>query len=52
MKAAQNNVQTLVKVPEMALLSLVAAKLKGRIFFPEKVESVRKHLDSIKKFSF
>lgn len=52
MKAKENNEQTMVKVPEKVLLSLVAAKLRGRIFFPEKVEHARQYLDNIKKFSF
>jgi hypothetical protein len=52
MKTKENKEPVMVKVPETVLLSLVAAKLKGRIFFPEKVESARKYLDSIKKFSF
>jgi hypothetical protein len=44
MKAKQDNNKKLVKVPESALLSLVADKLKDRVLFPEKVEQLKKQL--------
>lgn len=34
----------LVTIPKSALLSLVAAKLKDRILFPEKIEELKKYL--------
>ena len=46
MKKAKSD--ELVKVSEMALLSLVASKLKGRVLFPQKVENSRKYLQKVK----
>jgi hypothetical protein len=41
---SKGNKGKLVKVPKSALLSLVAARLKDRILFPEKIEEVKKYL--------
>jgi hypothetical protein len=43
MKSKENKGK-LVKVPKSALLSLVAARLKDRVLFPEKIEEVKKYL--------
>lgn len=39
----------MVKVPEKALLKLIAEKLKNRILFPERVEQVKEYLKNLKK---
>jgi hypothetical protein len=43
-KDIKDSGKNLVKVPESALLSLVADKLKDRVLFPEKIEAVKKYL--------
>ena len=43
----KEDTKSMVKVPESSLLSLVADKLKGRVLFPEKLESAKKHLSQI-----
>jgi hypothetical protein len=43
MKSQENN-KNLVKVPKSALLSLVAARLRGRVLFPERIEEAKKYL--------
>jgi hypothetical protein len=48
MKAKLDKSKKLVKVPETALLSLVADKLKDRVLFPEKVEELKKQLKRAK----
>ncbi len=48
MKAKKNTDQIMVKVPEGALLSLVADKLKDRVLFPEKIEAIKKYLQHAK----
>ncbi len=48
MKAKEPKKQNMVKVPESALLSLVAAKLKNRNLFPEKVEDTKKYIKDLK----
>ncbi len=47
MKTKENNTGKLVKVPQKVLLSLVANKLKDRVLFPEKVETVKYSLRNI-----
>jgi hypothetical protein len=42
------NKKKLVMVPKSALLSLVAARLKDRVLFPEKIEEVKKYLQQAK----
>jgi hypothetical protein len=37
----------LVKVPEEGLLAMVAASLKDRVLFPEKLESSRKFMEKV-----
>jgi hypothetical protein len=44
MNSKENTRNELVTIPESALLSLVAAKLKDRILFPEKIEEIKKYL--------
>ena len=44
MNAKKNTKKKLVTVPKSALLFLVAARLKNRILFPEKIEEVKKYL--------
>jgi hypothetical protein len=44
MKANKNKDQKMVQVPEAALLSLVADKLKDRVLFPEKIEAAKEYL--------
>jgi hypothetical protein len=48
MKAKETKSTGLVKVPESGLLSLVAAKLKDRVLFPQKVEDAKKYLQKVK----
>jgi hypothetical protein len=43
-KENKNKDQKMVQVPEAALLSLVADKLKDRLLFPEKIEAAREYL--------
>lgn len=38
----------MVSVPESALLSLVADKLKNKVLFPEKMESAKNFLKNVK----
>lgn len=47
MKAKEKQTENLVKVSESGLLSLVATKLKGRILFPEKVESAKNYIKHV-----
>jgi len=44
MKAKENKKKKMVPVPKSVLLSLVAARLKDRTLFPEKIEEVKKYL--------
>jgi hypothetical protein len=48
MKAIKDTSKKLVKVPESALPSLVADRLKDRVLFPEKIEEVKKYLKQAK----
>ena len=48
MKTKETKSKELVKVPESALLSLVALKLKGKILFPQKIEDAKKFLKKAK----
>lgn len=48
METKENKSTGLVKVPELGLLSLVSAKLKNRILFPEKVEKTKEYLKGAK----
>lgn len=53
MKAKETKPTTpMVRVSEKALLSLVAAQLKGRELFPEKVANAKKYLKDIKSVPF
>lgn len=47
MKAKKLNQERLAKVSESALLASVAASLKGRVLFPEKLESAKKYLKMV-----
>lgn len=47
MKTKETNAQKLVKEPQKALLSFVAAKLKNRVLFPEKLEEAKQYLKNI-----
>ena len=49
MKTKKPNNEKLIQISESALLSLVADRLKGRVLFPEQVESSRKFLRSVTK---
>jgi hypothetical protein len=44
MKPKENTAKEVVTVPKAAFLSLVAAKLKGRVLFPRKIEDAKKYL--------
>ena len=48
MKPKKDTDETMVKVPEAALLSLVADKLKDRVLFPEKIDEIKKYLKHAK----
>jgi len=47
MKTEKANQEKMIKVPESVLLALIAAKLKGKVLFPEKLERARKYVKSI-----
>jgi len=47
MKTKEKNTDNLVTVSEMALLTLVAAKLEGVVLFPEKIEEAKAFFASI-----
>ena len=49
MRTKKTNTNKLIKVSQSTLLSLVADRLKDRVLFPEKVESSRRFIDSIKE---
>lgn len=49
MKTKGTKSKELVKLPESDLLLLVAAKLKDRELFPQKVEDARRFLQNLKK---
>lgn len=49
MRTKKRSTDKLVKISESTLLSLVADRLKDRVLFPEKVESSRKFIESIKE---
>jgi len=44
MKAIKDTKREMVSVPESALLSLVADKLKDRVLFAQKIEELKKQL--------
>ncbi len=48
MSTKKKIIQKLVTVPESGLLSLVAAKLRDRELFPQKVKTARKYLKKVK----
>ena len=48
MKTKENKSKELIKITESDLLSLVSAKLKNRVLFPEKVEKIKEHLKGAK----
>lgn len=48
MKAKEAKSGKTVKVSEKGLLALVAAKLRDRDLFPEKVEDAKKYLKHVK----
>lgn len=48
MKTKATSSKEMVSVSESALLSLVAAKLKDRILFPQKIEEAKKYLQKVK----
>ena len=47
MKAKEEKKDKLIEVSESGLLSLVAAKLKDRVLFPEKVDNAKKYLKQV-----
>jgi hypothetical protein len=47
MKTKVNSTEKMVTISEKALLSLVAAKLKGRVLFPQKVENARRYMKDV-----
>jgi len=47
METKDKEQESLVKVPEKGLLSLVAAKLKGRTLFPNQIEEAKKYLKRV-----
>lgn len=48
MKNKKDSKENLVTVPESALLSLVAYRLKGKVLFPEQVKRAKDLIKSIK----
>lgn len=48
MKTKDKKTNELVNVSEAGLLSLVAAKLKGRVLFPRRIEEAKKFLQKAK----
>ncbi|WP_157097969.1 hypothetical protein [Niabella ginsenosidivorans] len=48
METKKTKSKKLVKVTEAGLLSLIAAKLKGKVLFPQKVEDAKSHLQKVK----
>lgn len=48
MKTKKTKSKKMVKVTEAGLLSLVAAKLKGKVLFPQKVEEAKSYLQKVK----
>lgn len=52
MKSKEKNTEDLVKISKSDLLSLVAFKLKGRVLFPEKVESGKKLIQEVKTINY
>lgn len=49
MKTKENKKDNLVTIPESTLLTLVAARLEGRVLFPKKVESAKRILENMKR---
>ncbi|MET0462657.1 MAG: hypothetical protein ABW007_05870 [Chitinophagaceae bacterium] len=47
MEKEQKQKDAMVRVPEEALLSLVASVLKDKVLFPEKIEDVRRYLQRL-----
>ena len=47
MKTEEEKTEKLVQVSESGLLALVAAKLKARVLFPEKVKSAKKYIKQV-----
>jgi hypothetical protein len=47
-KGKENTMKKLMSGPKSDLLSLVAAKLKGRDLFPKKTEEAKKYLSQAK----
>ncbi|WP_316813846.1 hypothetical protein [Pedobacter heparinus] len=48
MKNKKSSKDNLVKVPESALLSLVAYRLKGQVLFPEQIKRAKDLIKNIK----
>jgi hypothetical protein len=48
MKTKEASSKKMVKVPEAALLSLVAESLKGKDLFPKKTKAARRFLAKVK----
>ena len=51
MKTKKAESKKMVKVTEAGLLSLVAAKLNGKVLFPKKVEDAKNYLQKVKTVS-
>jgi len=47
METKVNNTESLVKVPQRVLLSLVANKLKDTVLFPDKLEKAKKYMKKV-----
>lgn len=52
MKTKSTKSQGMIEISESALLSLVSAKLRGRVLFPRRVEDAKKLLKQIKNCEF
>ena len=47
MKTKEISAEKLVKVPQKGLLTLVAANLKNKVLFPEKLEEAKQYLKKL-----
>ena len=52
MKSKATKSKSLMSASERKALSLIAAKFKDKVLFPEKVENAKKYLKRIKTFIF
>lgn len=47
METIANNTEKLVKIPQKALLSLVADKLKDTVLFPDKLKKAKNYMKKV-----